>query len=499
MPNSTETIADLQQHTLDPENWDALQGLGHRMLDDMFDHLRTVRKRPVWQPVPDNVKANFESGPPAKPIPAERAYEEFKQNVLPYTQGSIHPRFWGWVIGSGTPFGMLAELLTAGLNTNSTFGDTAATRLELQVLDWFKELFGFPRDASGLLVSGASEANLVALAVARHAKSPANVKRNGVQGLRQRLRVYGSSETHSSVIKSLELLGLGSRSFVATPTNRDFTVDVETLRRRVIADRVAGECPICVVGNAGTVNTGAMDDLEALADLCGELGLWFHVDGAFGGLAVLAPKLKPLVAGLERSDSVAFDLHKWLHIPYAVGAVLVRDAAQHHATFASSASYLGRLPGGITDGPISFNEYGPELSRGFRGLRAWLTIKEQGFEKLGRLIEQNVDQARYLAMLVEQTPELQLLAPVSLNIVCFRFVAPDLDAAELDALNTDILVRLQESGSSVPSHTRIGDRFAIRVCVTNHRSRLEDFDLLAREVTALGRERLAALHSLPAA
>jgi glutamate/tyrosine decarboxylase-like PLP-dependent enzyme len=243
-----------------------------------------------------------------------------------------------------------------------------------------------------------------------------------------------------------------------------------------------------VIGNAGTVNTGATDDLRALAEVCRQEQLWFHVDGAFGALAALAPKLRSIVAGLELADSVAVDLHKWGYLPFEVGLALVRHPEAHRATFATASSYLDAAPRGIVAGGFPFADLGVQLSRGFRALKVWMSLKAHGADAWGRLIEQNVAQARHLRTRIEAEPRLELLAPAPLNLVCFRFVAPGLDAATLDAINQEILIRVQERGIAVPSSTVLGGRFAIRVAITNRRSRLADFDLLVEAVLAAGTE-----------
>jgi len=243
-----------------------------------------------------------------------------------------------------------------------------------------------------------------------------------------------------------------------------------------------------VVGCAGTVNTGAFDDLEALAALCQRENLWFHVDGAFGALAAIAPGLEHLTAGMEAADSVAFDLHKWLYMPFEIGCVLVRDAAAHRQTFAHTPAYLAHHDRGVAGGDLWFSDYGLQLTRGFRALKAWMSLKEHGVAKYGRLIRQNVDQAGYLAGLVDAAPDLERLAPAPLNIVCFRYNPGGLDDAELNALNQEILFELHERGLAVPTYTTLGGKYALRVANTNHRSRREDFDLLVESVRRLGPE-----------
>lgn len=475
----------VSEETLDPDDWQATRVLAHQMVDEMLGYLETVRDRPLWQPVPPGTRTHFDSPVPHEGIGAEAAYAEFTSDVLPYPMGNIHPRFWSWVIGTGTPIGVMAEMLAATMNPNCGGGDHAATLVENQVLAWCKEIMGFPAEASGLLVSGGSMANLVGLTVARNSMAGYDIRREGVQAAARRLTVYGSREMHSSVQKAVELLGLGSDALRLVPVNSDFEIDVAGLTAMIVADRANGDQPICVVGNAGTVNTGAIDDLNALADLCQRENIWYHVDGAFGALARLAPSGRERLAGLERADSLAFDLHKWMYMPYEVGCTLVRREEQHRQAFSLTPAYLTHAERGIAGGAYWFSDYGVQLSRGFRALKVWLSLKTEGLDKYSRLIEQNIQQALYLARLVEAEPELELTAPVPLNIVCFRYRAGDGDR---NRLNQELLLRLHESGLAAPSGTTLNGSYALRVAITNHRSRREDFDLLVREVLRIGRE-----------
>jgi glutamate/tyrosine decarboxylase-like PLP-dependent enzyme len=268
-----------------------------------------------------------------------------------------------------------------------------------------------------------------------------------------------------------------------------YRVRLDSLREAVRGDRAAGHTPVAVVGNAGTVNTGAIDDLDGLADIAAEERLWFHVDGAFGALAALSESLRPLLRGMERADSVAFDFHKWMYVPYEAGAVLVRDRAALRRSFQVAADYLAPPPRGVGAQPDSADERGPQLSRGFKALKVWMLLKEQGLEKYGRLIEQNVRDARYLARLIDGHPDLERLAPAPLNVVCYRFAPRDrLEGAPLNDWNREILMRIQECGIAAPSSTILEGRFALRVANVNHRTRPEDFELLVRETLRVGRE-----------
>jgi glutamate/tyrosine decarboxylase-like PLP-dependent enzyme/GNAT superfamily N-acetyltransferase len=481
-PESPSTQHDV---TLDPENWDQLRTLAHRMVDDSIDYLATVRERPAWQRMPEEARAALKQPAPWQGQGAQATYADFLRIVRPYATGNIHPRFWGWVQGSGAPVGVLADFLSAVMNCNSGDFDHAPAWVELQVIEWFREIMGFPPGTSGLLVSGGSAANLTALTVARNTQTE-NLRERGVDQSGGRYTVYASREAHSSVRKAVELLGLGERSLRLIDTRPDFTIDGAALERTIAADRSAGSHPICVIATAGTVNTGAIDPLQTLADLCSRERLWFHVDGAFGALAMLAPSLRADLEGLERADSVIFDFHKWLYAPYEAACVLVRSREAHRRAFSVIPPYLAELQGGIAVPPVRFSEYGVQLSRSFRALKIWMALKADGFDKYARMIEQNVDQARHLTSLVNAHPRLELMAPTQLNVVNFRYRRPGLDDLELDAINQRILIAMQESGFAVPSSTILGGRFTIRCAIVNHRSTRADFDALANEVVRLG-------------
>jgi glutamate/tyrosine decarboxylase-like PLP-dependent enzyme len=289
----------------------------------------------------------------------------------------------------------------------------------------------------------------------------------------------------------VELLGIGSNYLRKIPVNEDYTINLEALKQAIAADRAAGYRPICVIGSAGTVNTGAVDDLNALADLCSEEDLWFHVDGAIGAVAVLAEKVKPRLAGLERADSIALDLHKWMHIPFEAGCVIVRSDKAHRNAFSLTPEYLAHETRGLAAGHLWFTDYGLQLSREFRALKVWMSIKEHGLDRFGRMIARNVDQANYLGQLIEREPVLELLAPIGMDIVCFRFNPGGLDTEQLNALNKEILMQLHEQGIAAPSYTTLQGRYCLRVAISNHRSRQEDFDLLAKEVMRIGHEQIA--------
>ncbi|HUM47402.1 MAG TPA: pyridoxal-dependent decarboxylase [Chitinophagales bacterium] len=476
----------ITEETLDPRDWSANEKLGTEMVTDMMQFLQTIRERATWQPPSETAIKHFQSAIPLEGTSLKEVYNEFKQHVLPFPTGNIHPRFWGWVMGTGSSSAMLADMLSSGINLNQGGGNQMGSRVEHQVIDWFRELFGYPKEASGLVVSGGSMANLIGLTVARYAKADFDLRKEGIYGSKKRMMVYASSEVHNCSNKAVELLGLGSESLRLIPVNDNYEMDIEALAAQIKQDREQGKQPFCVVGTAVTVNTGAVDDLNALADLCEKENLWFHVDGAIGAMLALSEKYSYVIKGMERADSIAFDLHKWMYVPYEAGCTLVRKGLQHYQAFSMHADYLAHEDRGVAAGDIWFSDYGVELSRGFKALKIWMTMKEHGVKKFGRLVTQNIEQVQYLKSLVETNEKLELLAPAPMNILCFRYTAPSMSNEQLNILNKELLIRLHESGVAVPSYTVLHGKYALRVANTNHRTRRDDFDLLTRKVIELG-------------
>ena len=476
--------------SLDPADWDKFLEHVIEELKHVTRHLATVRDRPAWQPIPGDVKRAIAEDLPLEAQGAERVCDDIRSHILPYLLGNTHPRFFGWVHGTGTAGGLLADLYGAAINANLGGREHAPVYVERAVIDWCKEIFGFPETSSGLLISGTSMANAVALAVARNHHCPVGAREEGLTGLSKTMVGYTSTETHSSVAKAFEFLGLGSNQLHKIPVNSNFQIDLHELRIRVAADREAGLQPFCVIGNAGTVNSAAIDDLDGLASFCDREKLWLHVDGAFGAMAILSDEFRGDLAGIERADSLAFDFHKWIHVCYDAGCVLVRNAEAHQSAFNTSEDYLETGRGAAAGAPW-FCEFGPELSRGFRALNVWFTIKEHGLNRLGAKISDNCHLARYLGDLVEKHPNLERLAPVSLNIVCFRYRLPELAGAELDSLNEELVLLLQESGVAVPSKTRVNNQAAIRVNVTNHRTTRADMRVLVAAIDEIAPEALS--------
>jgi glutamate/tyrosine decarboxylase-like PLP-dependent enzyme len=472
---------------LDPDDWDAVRALGHRMFDDMLDWLQSARDRPVWQHMPEAARAELRAPLPASGTDLATLYADFRRLVLPYGAGNEHPRFMGWVNGGGTAAGLLAELLVAVFNPNCGGRDHAAIEVERQVIAWAAEAVGFPPQAGGVLITGSSMANMVALLTARRAKLGPAVRAQGIEG--HGLRAYCSAAAHGCIPRAMDMAGLGTEALRLIPADDSHRIRLDALAAAIAEDQRAGLTPFLIVGTAGTVDTGAFDDLDAMARLAAREGIWFHVDGAFGATAAFSARMRPLLAGIERADSVAFDFHKWAQVPYDAGCVLVRDQAQELATFAQSLAYLETATRGIAGNPPWPRDLGPDLSREFRALKVWMTLRAYGADGIGRVVDQCCGVAQHLAARVRAEPALELLAPVALNIVCFRVRT---GAADLNAFNNELVADIQEAGIAAPSTTTLNGKLAIRAGIFNHRSTPADADALVDGILALARRRAAA-------
>lgn len=469
--------------TLDPENWAELRAQAHVMLDDALDYIRTVRDRPVWQPIPESVRAQFQAPLPQAPQPLAEVYADYVESVLPYAAGNVHPGFMGWVHGGGTVEGMLAEMLAGALNANLGGRDHMPVEVERQITRWAAQMFSFPAEASGVFVTGTSMANLLAVLIARTSRLGTEVRRDGMAGATT-LRAYASTGAHGCIARAMDFSGLGTGALRLVPADAGFRLDVPALRRIVARDRAAGLQPFLVVGTAGTVDAGAIDDLSALSQFCREEGLWFHIDGAYGALGILSPRIAPRLAGIEKADSIAFDFHKWGQVPYDAGFLLVRDGRAHRDTFAAPAAYLRRETRGLAAGNPWPCDFGPDLSRGFRALKVWFTLRTHGTAKIGAIIDQSCDMAAELERRIRADARLEVLAPASLNIVCFRY-----RCADADRVNAEIVADLHESGIAAPSTTTIDGKLAIRAALFNHRTGMADIERMLGAVLYFGSQR----------
>jgi len=469
---------------------DELRRLGALAADAVAAHRESLLALPVFGKVGAKA-ALFDEPVPEEGRPFEEVLAFAREHILPFPMGNSHPRFYGFINASADPVGIFADFLGAAMNPNCWGGDHAAIHVEDRVMRWIAEMLGYPPTAEGILVSGGSMANFTALAAARRAMTPGNVREEGLAGPdRPRLTVYASDQVHSCVDKAVDLLGIGTNQLRKIPTDDRFRIRMDELAKSVAADRAAGFLPAIVVGNAGTVNTGAVDPLDAIADFCARESLWFHADGAYGALAAIVPELKPLFSGMERADSIATDPHKWLYVPYECGATLVREPGRLAATFRKFPEYLATDPESPFPGPAWFAERGVELSRGFKALKVWMGLKTHGRKAYAAQIHNDVFLAHFLAAEVDRRPDFERLAETVLSIANFRYRPADrnLSDPELDRINRKIINRLVGDGAFFLAPTVLKGRSAIRVAITNFRTREEDLLALLHEAARIGGE-----------
>jgi glutamate/tyrosine decarboxylase-like PLP-dependent enzyme len=471
--------ADPASDSLDPEDWASFRAAAHRALDGMIDHIASLRDRPLWTAAPDEARARFRAPLPRAGRSLDAALADFDRYVKPYVTGNGHPGFMGWVHGAGAPVGMVAEMLAAGLNANCGGRNHIGLEVERQIALWMAEALGFPATSAGLFVTGASMANFLAVLVARNHRLGDDVRRTGLPA-KTRLVAYASRAAHGCVTQAMQLAGLGADALRLVACDANGAMRVDELERLWGADRSAGLAPFLVVGTAGSVDIGAIDPLARLADFCAERGLWLHVDAAFGAMLAFSAKLRGRLAGVERADSIAFDFHKWAHVPYDAGFLLTRDAEAQRRTFAAERGYLTRARSGLAAGDVWPCDLGPDLSRGFRALKTWFTLTTLGTDRLGAAIERNCALAARLAAHIGRSRQFELSAPVSLNIVCFTLTGGDRDAR-----NRALVEALHGGGRWAPSITRLDGVATIRCAIVNHRTRAADIDAFAEDIESL--------------
>ncbi len=407
------------------DDLESFRRLGHLAVDMATDYLSQIRQKPVFHPMtPDERQELLGATLTEEGIAPEALLTYIRDHIFTHPMGNGHPRFFGWVNSPPASLGILADFLAATLNPSCAGGDHAAIYLEHCVVRWLMELLGFPTEGSmGLLVSGGSMASLTCLVAARHwvAKQDGwNIREEGWQVQHPQLILYTSEEGHSCIRKAVELLGLGSAAIRIIPTDATFRMDLEALKEAIHTDRGAGLRPFCIAASAGTVNTGAIDPLDILADICADEGLWLHVDGAYGAIGKLDPTVAPLFAGMERAQSIAIDPHKWLSVPVECGCALVYDKQLLRETFSLVPVYIQMEEGKGFAGLPWFSEYGFQQTRGFRALKLWMVLQSAGRQGLAQRIIRHNTLAQHLASLIDATPDFERLAPVSLSIVCFR-------------------------------------------------------------------------------
>jgi aromatic-L-amino-acid/L-tryptophan decarboxylase len=468
-----------------------IQRVGYLVVDLIADHLSTLPTEPAFVPVPPALAQQFLTTPaPADPVSPDEVLRRFQETIEPYPFGNGHPRFWGWVNSPPAVMGVFADALAAAMNPSCAGGNHAAIYVERQVIGWFREMLGFPGDSMGLLVSGGSMATMTALAVARHVASGVDVRLHGLRDAPAPFAFYLSSEAHSCARKAIELLGFGSASIRTIATGENYRMDVGALEAALEEDLARHVQPIAVIATGGSTNTGAIDDLDAIAAVCHRHRVWLHVDAAYGGPAILSTEYGDQLRSLAKADSVALDPHKWLFVPVEAGLVIVRDADAMRSAFSLVPPYIRQSgSAGEVYGLPWFSEYGFQQTRGFRALKVWMTMQQFGLTGYKAAIEENLALANYLADCIRSAADLDLMAPPSLSVVCFRFLDPTVGNEEAAAaLNRALLERLQLGGDAFLTSTELRGRFVLRACIVNYRSTRQDIDRMLKAVRRIGGE-----------
>lgn len=462
---------------LSPEEFRAL---GYQAVDMIAEQLAGIRQAPVRQPMPEIIKTTLmEQLLPQFGTAPEALLDRFAQEVQPYPMGNSSPRFMGWVNSTAAPLGMIADMLAAALNPSVAGGDHAATYVEHAVLTWMKDIMGYPHTAGGVLTSGGSVANLVCLGAMRHAITQQQDRTSGFYTSTAPYIIYISTEGHSCIQKAVEILGFGSQNIRKIPVDEAFRFDIAALRQQIIADRQAGLHPACVAASAGTVNTGAIDPLDEIADLCASEGLWFHIDGSYGGAGIMAEQTTGLYRGIERADSLAIDQHKWLFIPVECGCALVKDAALMRDSYSLVPSYLRddrSLPW--------FSEFGIQQSRGFRALKLWMVMQQVGVAGYREIISQNITLTQILSQKIASRPDFELVATGPLSVACFRYMPAGVQ--DVDAFNRALVPIIQNSGQAFITSAELNGRPVLRSCIVNFRTTESDLDALLQAVVTAG-------------
>lgn len=466
---------------LSPE---AFRELGYRAVDILAEQLATLRKAPVRQPITDSLRQELMNQPlPERGRDPSELLDTVANTILTHPMGNASPRFFGWVNSPPAPLAILGELLAAGLDASVAGGDHAATYVEHAVLNWLKALMTFPAESAGILTSGGSVANLTGLAVMRYVKAKGQIRAEGFYNDTAPMVIYTSTQGHSCIDKAAELLGFGHNYLRKIPVDADYRMNLDALQTQIAADRAAGLRPVCVAASAGTVNTGAIDPLSEIADMCWMEDLWFHVDGAYGGLGILAEQTQGLYNGIERADSLAVDPHKWLYIPVECGCALVRDAQAMRNTFSVVPPYLRddkALPW--------FSEFGIQQSRGFKALKVWLTLQQIGADGYRDLITNDIEMAHILQNKIKARSDFELVAAGPLSVTCFRYRPSGV--SDVEALNRQLLGTVQNEGKAFLTSTELNGQFVLRACIVNFRTKEADLDVLLDVIAEAGQSAL---------
>ena len=473
---------------MDPEEF---RKLGHNLVDQISDFLISLPNRPLTRAeTPSQVRRLLNQRKlPEEGANAEQLLNDVATLLFDHSLFNGHPKFWGYITASPAPIGILADLLAASINPNlgAWLLSPVASEIEHQSIRWIAEMVGFPTDCGGILVTGGNMANFVGFLAARHNFTT----KEQIYDLRK-LRLYASDETHTWIHKAVDMYGLGKESVSWVRTDNNQKIDLNALKQQIEQDIRDGFQPFMVIGTAGSVSTGVVDPLPEISKICKEYNLWFHVDGAYGAFAAVLPDASEDLKGLALADSVALDPHKWLYTPLEAGCALIREKTILRDTFSYHPPYY-KFDEVKSEPAISFVDYGPQNSRGFRALKVWLSLCHAGRSGYIKMISDDINLASYLYDLVDKEPELEALTH-NLSITTFRYApeTPDKDENEresyLNELNTEILTRLQEGGEAFVSNAVINGKYVLRACIVNFRTNKEDIEALPKIILRLGKE-----------
>ena len=494
----------ISDETLDMDA-EEIRRLGYHAVDIMVEYFQGMRTTPILpEKTIDDFQQYLDEPIPLNEQDPHHVLAECQQKIVNQAFRMGHPRLLGWTLPSGTIIGAFADGIAGALNQNvAVSGAGMATAVEILVIEWIKKIMGYEPKAMGIFVSGGSMANLTGLVTARNTKANYDIRTKGVnQNLStDNLVLYASREAHGCIPRAANILGIGTDNINWVRVDEDFRLDPLDLRNKIVEDQRDGKQPFAVVATAGTVNTGAIDPLESIANICHKHNIWFHVDAAYGGFAMLSSKLKPLLKGIEYADSLALDPHKWLYIPYEAGCVLVKNPEYLKQTFTMNSSYIHlHADRSHSKDDMDLYEYGPQLSRQFRALKVWMSLKHHGVIKYGRMIEQNVHLTQYLAALIEASPDFDIIATSDLSTLCFRYMPSDLQEAYigdeqlrvkeidpyLNILNQDIAEMMLSDRRALLSTTVLKNKFVLRACIMNYRTTKKDIEEIIQIVREFG-------------
>jgi len=460
---------------------DEMRRLGYRVVDQLVEHFENLASKPVMRVSPRvELEAKLREPLPEEPAPVDSLLDQLQRDVWSNIGNVQHQRFFAFIPSPSNFVSVMADALASGFNpfAGNWLEGSGTSQIELVTIDWLREMCGLPETTGGLFVSGGSMANLTALATARRARLD-NQSENAV--------IYFSDQTHNSVEKALRVIGFAREQIRTLPSDEDFRLQVESLRQAVAEDRAAGKQPFCVIANAGTTNTGAVDPLDRLADLCEREKLWLHVDGAYGAAAALCERGRKLLAGIERADSLSLDPHKWLFQPYEIGCVLVRDARLLKKTFHTMAAYLEDTKRAEEE-EINYYDYGVQLTRGFRALKLWLSLKTFGAAAFREAIDHGFELAEFAESLLRRSECWRIVTQAAMGIVTFRYVAEGCSESEINEIHRRMVEMMTEDSFAFANSTALRGQTVMRLCTINPRTTEEDVRATIKQLEQFGRE-----------